>query len=137
MTRREIRDSAFKLIFETLFRDDQIEELYAICEEIDEITVSDEVKEIVEGVLAHADELDAIIAKYSAKRALSRIAKVNLAVLRIAFYEIIYDEGTPINAAINEAVLLSVNYSQESDTAFVNGVLGSYARDHAEKTADV
>lgn len=137
MTRREIRDSAFKLIFETLFRDDDIEELYAICDEIDEITVTDKVREMVEGVLNHSDELDAIIAKYSAKREFSRIPKVNIAVLRIAFYEILYDEGTPINAAINEAVLLSVNYSQESDTAFVNGVLGSYARDHSGNTANV
>lgn len=136
MTRREIRDSAFKLIFEKLFRDDDIEELYALCDEIDEITVCDEVREMVGGVLSRADELDAIIAKYSAKRELSRIPKVNIAILRIAFYEIKYDEGTPMNAAINEAVLLSVNYSQESDTAFVNGVLGSYSRDNAEQRAD-
>ncbi len=51
MTRREIRDSAFKLIFEQLLRDDNIQELYDIADEIDEITVNDDVKKIVEGSL--------------------------------------------------------------------------------------
>ena len=68
MTRREIRDSAFKLVFEQLLRDDDINELYEIAEEIEEITVNDEVKKIVEGTLTHADELDSIIAKYSKSR---------------------------------------------------------------------
>ena len=49
MTRSEIRDSAFKLVFEQLLRDDNIEELYEIAEEIEEITVNDEVKAIVNG----------------------------------------------------------------------------------------
>ena len=48
MTRREIRDSAFKLVFEQLLRDDDINDLYEIAEEVDEITVNDEVKKIVE-----------------------------------------------------------------------------------------
>ena len=76
MTRREIRDSAFKIIFESLLRDDSIEELYEIAEEVDEITINDDVKKLVESVLSHADELDEIISKYSRTRALSRISKL-------------------------------------------------------------
>lgn len=128
MTRREVRDCAFKLVFEKLLRDDPIEELYAIADEIDEITVNEPVKALVEGTLSHAEELDGIIAQHSAKRELSRIAKINTAVLRIALYEILYDDGTPMNAAINEAVLLSQTYAQPEDVAFVNGILGAYAR---------
>ncbi|MBQ3565767.1 MAG: transcription antitermination factor NusB [Oscillospiraceae bacterium] len=128
MTRREIRDYAFKLIFEKLLRDDPIEELYEIAEEIDEIMVSDEVKELVEGVLSKADELDEKIASLSKTRAFSRISKINIAILRIAFFEILYDDKTPLNAAINEAVLLSENYSYKEDTRFVNGVLSSFAK---------
>ncbi|MBR0142127.1 MAG: transcription antitermination factor NusB, partial [Ruminococcus sp.] len=60
MTRREIRDSAFKLLFEQLLRDDDIQELYDIAEEISEITVNDEVKKLVDGTLEHKDELDEI-----------------------------------------------------------------------------
>lgn len=133
MTRREVRDCAFKLIFEKLLRDDPIEELYAIADEVDEITVNDQVRELVEGTLDKTEELDRIISEYSSKRGLSRIAKINIAVLRIALYEILYDEKTPMNAAINEAVQLSQTYAQQEDVSFVNGVLGAYARAHSSK----
>lgn len=133
MTRREVRDCAFKLIFEKLLRDDPIEELYAIADEVDEITVNDQVRELVEGTLDKTEELDRIISEYSSKRGLSRIAKINIAVLRIALYEILYDEKTPMNAAINEAVQLSQTYAQQEDVSFVNGVLGAYARAHSRE----
>ncbi|MBO7473402.1 MAG: transcription antitermination factor NusB [Ruminococcus sp.] len=129
MTRREIRDSAFKLVFEQLLRDDDINELYEIAEEIDEITVNEEVKKIVEGTLEHAEELDGIISKYSKSRSISRISKLNLAILRIAMYESRYDNNTPMNAAISEAIKLSMMYTYKEDTAFINGVLGAFSRD--------
>ena len=128
MTRREVRDYAFKLIFEKLLRDDPIEELYEIASEIDEIMVSDEVKQLVEGVLDKADELDARISELSTTRAISRIPKINIAILRIAIYEILYDDKTPVNAAISEAVLISQAYSYKEDTRFVNGLLSSFAK---------
>ncbi|MBR6394865.1 MAG: transcription antitermination factor NusB [Ruminococcus sp.] len=133
MTRREIRDSAFKLVFEQLLRDDDINELYAIAEEIDEITVNDEVKKIVEGTIEHSAELDEIISGYSKSRSISRISKLNLAILRIALYESIYDENTPMNAAISEAIKLSMVYTYQEDTSFINGVLGAFSRDHGKK----
>ncbi len=135
MTRREIRDSAFKLVFEQLLRDDDIQELYDIAEEIEEITVNDDVKKIVEGTIAHADELDSIISGYSKSRSISRISKLNLAILRIALYEAIYDENTPVNAAISEAINLSMVYTYKEDTSFINGVLGAFSRDHQKEEA--
>lgn len=130
MTRREIRDSAFKLVFEQLLRDDDIQELYDIAEEIEEITVNDDVKKIVEGTIEHAAEFDNIISGYSKSRSISRISKLNLAILRIALYEAIYDDNTPVNAAISEAINLSMVYTYKEDTSFINGVLGAFARDH-------
>ena len=112
MTRTEIRDSAFKIIFEKLLRDDELEELYDIAKEMDEIIVNDKVKELVEGTLAHSDEFDEIINRFSIKRDVSRIAKVNIAILKLALYEMIYDDKTPVNAAISEAIHLSETYSQ-------------------------
>jgi len=135
MTRREIRDSAFKLVFEQLLRDDDIQELYDIAEEIEEITVNDDVKKIVEGTIAHAEELDSIISGYSKSRSISRISKLNLAILRIALYEAIYDENTPVNAAISEAINLSMVYTYKEDTSFINGVLGAFSRDHQKGEA--
>jgi N utilization substance protein B len=128
MTRHEVRDYSFKLIFEKLLRDDPIEELYDIASEIDEIMVSDDVKKLVEGVLEKAEELDEKISSLSTKRAISRISKINIAILRIAIYEILYDDKIPVNAAISEAVLLSESYSYKEDTRFVNGLLSTFAK---------
>ena len=128
MSRRDVRDSAFKLVFEQLLRDDDIQELYEIAEEIDEITVNDEVKQLVDGTLVHAEELDGIIENYSKSRKLSRISKLNHAILRIALYECIYDENTPMSAAISEAVKLAMTYTYKEDASFINGVLGSVAK---------
>ena len=129
MTRREIRDSAMKLLFETTLRDDPVETLYEIAEEIDEIIVNDDVRALVDGTLAHQEEIDAIIQKYSPKRSISRIAKLSLSIMRLAVYEILYDDLTPTNAAISEALLLAENYSNNTeDIRFINGLLGAYAR---------
>ena len=55
MTRREVRDCAFKLVFEQLLRDDDIEELFEIADEVDEITVDDQVRELTSGVVNHGE----------------------------------------------------------------------------------
>ncbi|MBR5723128.1 MAG: transcription antitermination factor NusB [Oscillospiraceae bacterium] len=138
MTRREIRDSAMKLLFETTLRDDPVEALYEIAEEIDEIIVNDEVRTLVDGTLAHQAEIDAIIQKYSPKRSISRIAKLSLSIMRLAVYEILYDDLTPTNAAISEALLLAENYSNNTeDIRFINGLLGAYARaEHPQQPED-
>ncbi|MGN1481667.1 transcription antitermination factor NusB [Porcipelethomonas sp.] len=128
MTRREIRDNAFKLIFEYLLRDDPVEVLYEEAKETDEISVNDEVKKLVEGVIEKSGEIDEKIGSFSKTRGIARISRINVAILRIAIYEILYDDLTPVNAAISEAVLLSQKYSYKEDTSFVNGVLSSLAK---------
>lgn len=135
ISRREIRDSAMKLLFESSLRDDPIEELYIIAEEIEEIIVNDDVRMLVDGTLAHCEEIDALIQQYSPKRSISRIPKLELAILRLALFEILYDEGTPANAAISEAVQLAESYTyHKEDIRFINGLLGAYARDHVTET---
>ncbi len=129
MTRREIRDNAFKLVFEQLLRDDDINELYDIAEEVEEINVNDDVKKIVEGTIEHSEEFDGIISGYSKSRSIARISKLNLAILRIALFESIYDKKTPVNVAISEAVNLAKVYAYPEDISFINGVLGAFSRD--------
>lgn len=133
MSRREIRDSAFKLIFEQLMRDDDINELYEIAEEVEEITVNDDVKKIVGGTLEHSTEIDGIISGYSKSRSISRISRLNLAILRIALYEAVYDENIPINVAISEAVNLARTYAYQEDISFINGVLGAFSRNQKKE----
>lgn len=136
ISRREIRDSAMKLLFETALRDDPIAALYEIAEEIDEITVNDAVRALVDGTLAHQQEIDGLIQKYSPKRSISRIPKLSLTILRLAMFEIAYDDKTPVNAAISEAVLLAESYTYyDEDVRFINGLLGAYARDLEKEQA--
>ena len=112
---------------------DDIEELFEIADEVDEITVDDQVRELTSGVVNHGEELDDIISRYSKSRALSRISKLNIAILRIALYEAIYEENTPVNAAISEAIKLSQTYTYHEDISFINGVLGAFSREYSKK----
>lgn len=127
--RREVRQSAFLLSFEKLFLDDTLESIFETAEELNDIVpVDDEVKSLVRGIFDKKDELDEIISKYSDKRTVSRIPKINLAILRLAIYEALYDEKVPVNVAISEAVYLTQKYALDPDISFVNGVLGSFAK---------
>ncbi|MGN0601744.1 MAG: transcription antitermination factor NusB [Oscillospiraceae bacterium] len=126
--RRDVRESAFILTFEKLFRDDSIEDIIEIAKENEDILINGEVISLAEGICQRAGELDEIISRFSNKRAVERIPKINLAILRLAIYEALYDEKVPINVAISEAVALAEKYAQEPDIAFVNGVLGAYSR---------
>ncbi len=126
--RRDVRESALILTFEKLLRDDSLEEIFETASEAESVIVNNEVKALVCGIIEKSDEIDEIISKYSDKRAVERIPKINLAVLRLAIYEAIYDEKVPVNVAISEAVALVGKYALDSDVSFVNGVLGSYSR---------
>lgn len=130
VTRHDIRESEFIFIFEKTFRDEPVSDLIELSWDNEAITINDEVKETVEGVYSHLEEIDAVIAKYSVKRSIQRIPKINLSALRLAVYEINYkSDKAPIRVVINEAVGLVKKYAQEQDVSFVNGVLGAYSRD--------
>ena len=126
--RREVRENAFILSFEKLFRDESIDDIVRISQEYDDFKIDDEAVRLVKGVLDKQDELDKIISGFSNKRSIERIPKINLAIIRLAIYEAMYDDKVPINVAISEAVALAQKYAQEPDIAFINGVLGAFSR---------
>lgn len=129
VTRHDIRESEFMIIFEKMFREESVSELLDIALDNEAITVNDEVKETVEGVFANLEQIDGIISSFSEKRNLSRMPKINLAILRLAIYEILYKSDiAPIKVVINEAVGLAGKYALDPDISFVNGVLGAYSR---------
>lgn len=136
MKRSEIREAAFILTFEKLFSDSTAEEIIEAAYDADEFDMDDNVEKLFIAVDGKAEEIDSCIAKYSEKRQFSRIPKVSVAVLRIAVYEMLFDESVPVNVAISEAVILSKKFSFAPDTQFVNGVLGALAKD-IEKDKDV
>lgn len=83
---------------------------------------------VVQGVQARQQELDGYIEKYAIGWSLGRISKVAKAIMQVAMYEVLYVHDVPTGAAISEAVELTRKYENEDVVAFVNGVLGSFAR---------
>ncbi len=128
MTRQKYRENAFLLLFEASFREDTPDELFALAEEIGEMELNDKLRRFVRGVIQDASFLDTLISSYSPKRALNRIARTNLILLRMAIYEIRNDPDVPVNVVVSEAVRLSEIYAAPEDTAFINGILGQYVR---------
>lgn len=128
LKRHEIREGAFLILYQLLFGT-TLEEIDELNAEAFDMAKNEETNEIVNGVLEHDAELLEVIAKYSKTRAASRIAKVNLVILKIAVFEMKYCDRVPNAVAINEAVELAKKYSQKSDSSFINGILSSYMRE--------
>lgn len=128
LTRPEIREGAFLELYQILFGT-TLEEIDELNADAFDLAKNEQTDALVKGVLEHDDELCGIIAKYSVKRAVSRIAKVNLTILKIAIYEMKYCDKVPCAVAINEAVELAKKYSYKNDSSFINGILSSYMRD--------
>lgn len=129
MNRIQQREQAFFLLFQNQFHmndesTDNSIELYS--ENVEE--VGDYAKELYNGVIANQNELDEIIASFSNGWKIARIPKVNLAILRLAIYEMKFVENVPDSVAINEAVELCKKYASKEDSSFVNGILGSFSR---------
>ena len=91
------------------------------------------IRELVQGVFAHGPELDDCISRCSVGWAFARIPRMAAAIMRTAMYEVLYMPDIPNAAAINEAVELTKKYGGDDDPAYVNGVLGGYARSLAEQ----
>ncbi len=84
--------------------------------------------ELVQGTLAHQEEIDRRVADLSIDWALERQATVDRNILRLAAYELLYRPDAPVAAVVNEAVELAKKYSTAESSRFVNGVLGTLAR---------
>ena len=125
LSRREVREGAFIILYQTLFGQTP-QEITEADEEAFGLARSHETDLIVNGVLPLDEEITGIIAKYSTTRSVARISKVNLIIMKIAIYEIKYDDKVPGAAAINEAVELGKKYAYKQDCNFINGVLNSY-----------
>jgi N utilization substance protein B len=133
MTRSELRESVFIILFEKNFnRDLPVEELMITAAET-EIPVSDETERIAKAVLEHEEEINEYIVKYSKKRAFHRIAALNRVILQIAIYEALYEESVPLNVAVSEAVNLARKYTFDEDISFINGLLGEFGRNEIGK----
>ncbi|MCR5213647.1 MAG: transcription antitermination factor NusB [Eubacterium sp.] len=149
MTRHELRERIFKTIFQIPFYDGDIPELpddipnnvisnnqngsedssdntsFDEEEIIPELSLKDKlyVSQKVSGIQDNLEEIDKIIVEHCKNWKFNRIGKAELAILRLAVYEIKYDEDIPDRVAVNEAIELAKVYGTDKASGFVNGVL--------------
>jgi len=134
--RTELREAEFLLLFRLDFQgnEDIREQIDDFFEGEDEFS-EEEQKQIAEKVMHVAvriDEIDAALNEISVGWKTGRMTKVDLTALRLAYYEICFDENIPNGAAINEAVELAKSYGTDSSGSFVNGILSKVVRGISE-----
>lgn len=142
MTRTQVREHIFKLLFRVefnsaedmpeqlrLYFEDSItdEDYTSVGADIPE-TDADYVREKYGFIMDKLQEIDDQINKAAKGWTVSRIGKVELAILRLAVYEILFDENIPVGVAIDEAVDLAKKFGQDGAASFVNGILAGVVR---------
>lgn len=126
MGRKKARDNAFKCIYQMGFDLNlSTEDILNYTYEENENTEDEKeyISGTLSGVLKNINEIDAEILKYLKGWSIDRIAKIDLAILRLAIYEIKYAKNIPVKVSVNEAVELAKTYGSENSANFVNGLL--------------
>ena len=136
MSRKAAREHAFKIVYELPFYQGLEQENVTVLtdsymrdfveESLDEADTAFIQAETL-GVQQKQEELDEVIGAALKGWKVSRLSRVDLAILRLAAYEILYMPSLPVKVSINEAVELAKRYSQEAAPAFINGILGTIA----------
>ena len=133
MGRREQREQIFRLLFRVEFN--PMEEMQEQCDlffEDEENMFSEKDTEYIRGkaekILEKLPEIDTLINETAKGWTISRMGKVELTIIRLAVYEIRFDEDVPDSVAINEAVELAKKFGQDESAGFVNGVLAKFVK---------
>ena len=131
MNRRSLREQVFKLLFRVEFIEkEEMEEQCHLFLEHEEVDMSeDDETHIVEkykAIQERLEEIDSMINEKAKGWNTDRMGKVDLTVIRLAVYEMKFDETIPDGVAINEAVELAKMYGQDESAGFVNGVLAKF-----------
>jgi hypothetical protein len=85
------------------------------------------------GVLGNSDELDILIEKSAPNWPIEQMSRIDKTILRLAIFEILFDNRVPLKAAINEAVELGKRFGSDSSSRFINGVLGTVASENRHR----
>ena len=138
--RHTSRKLALSSIFSWQFAEPNLEECVATSKEILEsegIEYDNELtKFIVDGVKTHSSEIDRIIEECAPEWPIDKIAKIDLVILRIAIFEIIFGKKTPVKVAIDEAVEIAKEFGNDTSHKFINGVLGTVVEKYMPEEAD-
>lgn len=126
---RKAREGALQVLFEVDLVGHDVEDVRA--RQFDQMLLADGFRayaeRLVDGVLAHRDELDGLIAATAPAWPVAQLPRVDLNILRLALCELLYSTDVPVGAVINEAVELAKRYGSENSSKFINGTLGTVA----------
>lgn len=127
MTRREIREHLFRMLFRKEFHEpselnEQVEFYFETLEDASEVEL-EYIESRFKNITDKLGEIDVMLSEATSGWKLNRMGKVDLNIMRLATYEIKFDEEIPTKVAINEAVELAKKYGGDSSASFVNGVL--------------
>lgn len=132
MTRRRQREHAFLMLFRTEFyeRNELKDQDLLYMEELEEATQEerDYISQKVSSTRSRLPEIDKMIDEKASGWSLNRIGKVELTILRLALYEMLYDDTIPDSVAINEAVEIAKKFGGDDSSSFINGVLSKFAK---------
>lgn len=128
MNRKTARENAFILIFEKNFRADSIESIIEDAIEARNFEYDEYVEVVFKGVFDNIEKIDKLISDNLHGWKLARLSKVAVSLLRLAVFEILFMEDIPVSVSINEAVEIAKKYSTQDDASYINGVLGSIAK---------
>lgn len=131
MTRRELREQVFKMLFGAEFHEvsempEQMQ-VYGETEEAWDVEDGAYISEKCTDIVAHLEEIDAAINAVAEGWKTGRMGKVDLTLIRLAVYEMKYEDDMPVGVAINEAVELAKKYGTDTSPSFINGVLAKLA----------
>lgn len=130
MSRRIARDICLKSVFQIDFFEEEL--LDQINQYIESESVSQKdlnyINTITKGIIDNKNKIDQLIEKYLKGWKINRLNKVDLAIIRIAVYEMIFLKDTPNAIIINEAIELSKKYSEEKSTSFINALLDTLSK---------
>lgn len=135
LKRREAREILIGLLFESEFRaDENYVEIYARSAEEREIPDDPYIKQAYYTIFERQETIDEQIGKHAHGWKTSRMSKLSRSILRLAVYEMLYEEEIPYSVSINEAVELSKKFDDEKARSFINGILNSVKNElEAEK----
>ena len=130
MTRRELRENVFMMLFRVEFHeeDEMPEQLVLFEEELENLNEKDSayINHKCNEIFAKLPELDAAINETATGWKTTRMAKVDLSIIRLAVYEMKYVDDIDAKVSINEAVELAKKYGADESASFVNGVLAKF-----------
>jgi N utilization substance protein B len=126
-TRRKARSAALQALYELDCTKHKAEEALARLRAEEKLPQEAFIfsEELMKGVLQHKPELDALIKKFAPAFPPEQMSVIDRNILRLAIFEILFDDKTPIKVAINEAIELAKGFGSDSSPRLINGVLGS------------